>query len=99
MSGVEHRPPSLVKKFAFAGLIFAELYMVFTVASPRLKGVEIPISAIAIRIACMAFLFGPFGLAIGTGVGLLVDGARNALKGSPQKSTPPIPDPTSGQSN
>lgn len=86
MQNVESKHHSLVKKFAFAGLIFAEVYMIFTVASPRLKGVDIPATSIAIRVAAMALLFGPFGLAIGTGVGLLVDGARNALKGSPKNA-------------
>jgi hypothetical protein len=85
---VESKPPSLVKKFAIAGLILAEVYMFFTVASPRLKGVEIPVSAIAVRAAAMAFLFGPFGLAIGTGVGLLVDGVARKLRGAPQKPAP-----------
>lgn len=96
---MEARPPSLVKKFAFAGLIFAEVYMVFTVASPRLKGVEIPAAAIAIRIAAMALLFGPFGLAIGTGVGLLIEGARNALRATPKGSAPPVANPASSQRN
>ncbi len=82
-------PPSLVKKFAIAGLILAEIYMVFTVASPRLKGVDIPTAAIAFRIVAMAFFFGPFGLAIGTGVGLLADSALRALKGSAKKTAPP----------
>jgi hypothetical protein len=86
---VDAKPRSLVKNFALAGLVFAEVYMIFTVASPRLKGVEIPATSIAIRIAAMAFLFGPFGLAIGTGVGLLVDGALKKLKGTPKKPSPP----------
>jgi hypothetical protein len=86
---VDAKPPSIVKKFAIAGFLFAEIYMVFTVASPRLKGVDIPTSAIAVRVAAMAVLFGPFGLAVGTGVGLLVDGALRKFRGTRQK-----PDPT-----
>jgi hypothetical protein len=81
---VETRPSSLVKKFALAGLLLAEIYMVFTVASPRLKGVDIPATSIAIRMAALALLFGPFGLAVGTGVGLLVDGARRSLSARPK---------------
>ncbi len=80
MDGVEQRHPSLVKKFAISGMILAEVYMVFTVASPRLKGIDIPGTAIALRIAAMALLFGPFGLAIGTGIGLLADGLLRTLQ-------------------
>jgi len=76
----------LVKKFALAGLLLAEVYMVFTVASPRLRGVEIPPTSIAIRVAALSLLFGPFGLAVGTGVGLLVDGARRSFKASPESN-------------
>lgn len=63
--------------------------MVFTVASPRLKGVDIPTTALALRVAAMAFFFGPFGLAVGTGIGLLADSALRALKSSPKKNAPP----------
>ena len=86
MNIVETRQPSLVKNFAIAGLLLAEVYMVFTVASPRLQGVEIPTASIAIRVAAMALLFGPFGLAVGTGVGLLVDGIRRSFKAGPKDS-------------
>jgi hypothetical protein len=50
------------------------MYMVFAVAAPRLKGVDIPPEALATRLLAASLLFGPFGLAMGTGVGLLVDG-------------------------
>jgi hypothetical protein len=50
--------------------------MVFAVAAPRLKGVEIPAAALAARLFASSLLFGPFGLAMGTGVGLLADGLR-----------------------
>lgn len=88
---METRQSSLVKKFAIAGLLLAEFYMVFTVASPRLRGVEIPATSIAIRVAALALLFGPFGLAVGTGVGLLVDGARRSLKARPKNTDTPQP--------
>ena len=83
---VEKKRPSLVKWCAFLGLVLAEVYMVITVASPRLKGIEIPAAAVAARIVAMSLLFGPFGLAVGTGVGLLVDAIRRALFQSPSTS-------------
>ena len=63
--------------------------MVFTVASPRLKGVDIPTAALAFRIVAMAVFFGPFGLAVGTGIGLLADSALRAFKGGSKKTAPP----------
>ena len=83
---MEKKRPSLVKWCAFSGLVLAELYMVITVASPRLKGIEIPASAVGTRIVAMSLLFGPFGLAVGTGVGLLVDAIRRTVFPSPSKS-------------
>ncbi|NBV85631.1 MAG: hypothetical protein EBS01_05090 [Verrucomicrobia bacterium] len=71
--------PSLVKRCALVGLVLAEVYMVFTVASPRLKGIEIPAIAVAMRIMAMSLLFGPFGLAVGTGVGLLLEALRRSF--------------------
>lgn len=47
--------------------------MIFTVASPRLQGVEIPIASLVTRLVAMSLLFGPFGMAFGTGIGLLLD--------------------------
>jgi hypothetical protein len=82
---VEKKRPSLVKWCAFSGLVLAEIYMVITVASPRLKGIEIPVAAVATRIVAMSLLFGPFGLAVGTGVGLLLDAIRRAFFHSPSK--------------
>ena len=82
---MEKKRPSLVKWCAFSGLVLAELYMVITVASPRLKGIEIPAAAVAARIVAMSLLFGPFGLAVGTGVGLLLDAIRRAFFPSPSK--------------
>lgn len=80
---MEKNRPSLVKYCAFIGMALAELYMIVTVASPRLKGIEIPAASVAARIAAMSLLFGPFGLAVGTGVGLLLDGLRRRFAGSP----------------
>lgn len=70
---------SLVKISAILGFVLAEIYMFFTVASPRLQGVEIPVSSIILRVCALFFLFGPFGLAVGTGTGLLLDGLWKLL--------------------
>ncbi len=84
---------SIVKKFAILGFIFGEAYMFFTVASPRLKGVDIPALSIAIRVAALSLLFGPFGLALGTGVGLLVDGLYRSLRPADASKTQPTAAP------
>jgi len=80
---VEKNRPSLVKWCALVGLVLAEVYMVITVASPRLKGIEIPATAVAMRIVAMSLLFGPFGLAVGTGIGLLLDALRSTFSKTP----------------
>jgi len=56
---------------------------VVTVASPRLKGIEIPATAVAMRIAAMSLLFGPFGLAVGTGIGLMLDALGRTFAKTP----------------
>jgi hypothetical protein len=64
--------------------------MIFTVASPRLQGVEIPMASLLTRLVAMSLLFGPFGMAFGTGVGLLLDGLnrpRNPQDSDPQKDS------------
>lgn len=96
---MEKKRPSLVKWCAFSGLVLAELYMVITVASPRLKGIEIPASAVAARIVAMSLLFGPFGLAVGTGVGLLVDAIRRSVFPSPSKNQENAPQPSRSPSD
>ena len=73
------RRSTLVRNFAIAGCVLAELYMVLSVAAPRLKGVEMPPAALASRLLASSLLFGPFGLAMGTGVGLLADGLRRSV--------------------
>ena len=66
----------LVRNCAIIGLILAEIYMVFTVAGPRSKEADIPIDALLTRIGVLSVFFGPFGLAAGTGVGLLINAFR-----------------------
>ena len=71
--------PTFVRNFAILGFILGEVYMVFAVAAPRLKGIEIPLEALTTRLLASSLLFGPFGLAMGTGIGLLVDGLRRSI--------------------
>jgi hypothetical protein len=75
---VTNRAPTnhLVRNCAIGGLILAEIYMVFTVAGPRMKDPNIPLDALLTRLAVLAVFFGPFGLAAGTGVGLLINAFR-----------------------
>ena len=84
---VGSRRPTLVKNFAIGGLVFAEIYMIFTVSAPRLHGDPIPWDALLMRMGALAVLFGPFGLALGTGVGLLVDGAVRSLRKNPSQGS------------
>lgn len=64
---------SLIKICGIIGFVAGEVYMIFTVASPRLQGVEIPMTSLLTRLVAMSLLFGPFGMAFGTGIGLLLD--------------------------
>ncbi len=63
------------KPFAIGGCIVAEIIMVLTVLAPNLKGLPPPpIDAQIMRVLVCSIFFGPFGLAVGTGIGLLVSG-------------------------
>ncbi len=66
----------LVRNCAIAGLVLAEIYMVFTVAGPRMKDPSLPIDALLTRLCVLSVFFGPFGLAAGTGLGLLINALR-----------------------
>jgi hypothetical protein len=66
----------LVRNCALGGLVLAEIYMVFTVAGPRMKDPTIPMDALLARLGVLAVFFGPFGLAAGTGIGLLINALR-----------------------
>jgi hypothetical protein len=78
------RAPNWAKLGGIFGLIAGELYLFFTVASPRLTGVDIPLSVIATRLLALAPFFGGFGLAFGTGLGLLL----GSLFPKPQSENP-----------
>lgn len=64
--------PNLIKPFTIAGFILGELYMVFTVLGPDRSGMEVPWTGVAGRLLGASFFFGPFGAAVGMGIGLLV---------------------------
>ncbi|HEV7402832.1 MAG TPA: hypothetical protein VGO11_07905, partial [Chthoniobacteraceae bacterium] len=63
------------KPFAIGGFIVAEIIMVLTMLAPNMKGApRPPIDHLMIRLLVGAIFFGPFGLAVGTGLGLLYSG-------------------------
>ena len=75
---MQHRKASLAKICGVIGFVAGEIYMIFTVASPRLQGIEIPLPSLITRLVAMSLLFGPFGMAFGTGVGLLLDSLKSS---------------------
>jgi hypothetical protein len=62
------------KPFAIGGFIVAEIIMVLTMLAPNLDGATRPLDHLIIRLVVGFIFFGPFGLAVGTGVGLLFSG-------------------------
>jgi hypothetical protein len=100
---VDSKKYPLPKWCGIAGICLAEIYMYFTVAGPRLKSADMPLDSLLIRLGAAALLFGPFGLAVGTGVGLLLDGLRRSLfapeqspDDSPRMDPPPGSEPPVG---
>ena len=69
---MQNQKVSVVKICGIIGFLAGEVYMAFTVAGPRLQGIEIPFASLVTRLVAMSLLFGPFGMALGTGVGLLL---------------------------
>jgi hypothetical protein len=72
-----------------AGLILGEIYMYFAVAGPRVKDPVLPVGSLLLRILALAPLVGGFGLAVGTGVGLLLGALLNPPKKSPPNQAAP----------
>lgn len=63
------------KPFAIGGFIVGEIIMVFVMLAPNLKGgTAAPVDHLVVRLLVGAIFFGPFGMAAGTGLGLLVSG-------------------------
>ena len=77
VSVMQNQKPSVVKICGIIGFLAGEVYMVFTIAGPRLQGIEIPLSSLLTRLVAMSLLFGPFGMALGTGVGLLLGALKS----------------------
>jgi hypothetical protein len=63
---------NLIKAFTIGGFVLGEIYMLFAVLAPYRTGATIPASILAWKILLSAIFFGPFGAAVGLGVGLLV---------------------------
>lgn len=80
---------NLAKPFAIAGIVLAEVYMVFTVLAPNLQGEATPLWAKAARVAALSIFFGPFGAAVGTGVGLLATGVLSLFATKTPEGNPP----------
>jgi hypothetical protein len=74
---MENRRIPYAKYAGIAGLILGEVYMVFTIGGPRLKDASVPTGPLLLRMLAASPFFGAFGLAIGTGVGLLLDAVFN----------------------
>lgn len=72
--------------------------MFFTVAGPRLQSADMPLDSLLLRLGALALLFGPFGLAAGTGVGLLLNGLLRSRASPGTECTvtdnPVVPDST-----
>ena len=84
------RPFPIVKAIAIAGAVLAEIYMVYTVLAPNPAG-PAPLGYLLKRVFVGAIFFGPFGLAVGTGVGLLVQAImpqRNPVEVKKKESDP-----------
>lgn len=63
---------NLTKPFSIAGLILAEIYMVFVVLGPSPSGEVVPLSHQISRMLVLSIFFGIFGALVGGGIGLLV---------------------------
>ncbi len=66
------RSRNLSKPFTIAGFALGEIYMLFAVLAPYRTGAAIPATALVWKIIVCAIFFGPFGAAVGLGVGLIV---------------------------
>ena len=74
---MQNRRIPYAKIAGITGIILGEVYMIFTIGSPRLKEVDIPMTSLLLRMLAASPFFGAFGLAAGTGIGLLLDGVFN----------------------
>lgn len=73
-------PRNYAKPFAIGGFIAGEIIMLLTVLAPNMKGTPAPpIDAQIMRVLVGSIFFGPFGMAAGTGVGLLFSGLMSGI--------------------
>ncbi len=70
----------LVKPFTIAGFVVGEIYMLFTVLAPHLQGEVVPLAALIKRLLVLAIFFGPFGAAVGLGLGLIAQAIANTRR-------------------
>ncbi len=63
---------NVTKPFTIAGFVVGEIYMFFTVLAPSVSEHSTGNSTLFWRALTSALFFGPFGAAVGLGVGLLV---------------------------
>ena len=71
---------NLAKPFTIAGFFGGEIYMLFTVLSPSTAGVIVPNATLFWRVLTSALFFGPFGAAVGLGIGLLISALLESKK-------------------
>jgi len=65
---------NLIKPFTIAGFILGEAYMLYAVLAPYRTGAPIPTSTLVWKLLASSIFFGPFGAAVGMGVGVLLAG-------------------------
>ena len=82
---------NLVKPFAIGGLIFGVIYGALVCLAPNLKGTPAPpVDAMVLRICATAIFMGPFGAAVGTGLGLLANGIQSKLRRGKDEPLRPV---------
>ncbi len=81
------QPRNLTKPFSIAGFIFGEAYMLFAALAPSYSnGAPVEFAGKLARIAAGIIFFGPFGAAMGLGVGILVGALWKKQKDEPMTS-------------
>lgn len=66
------RGRNVTKPFTIGGFILGEIYLLFAALAPYHTGETLPLTGKLMRIAAGSIFFGPFGAALGMGVGLIV---------------------------
>lgn len=71
------RGRNLTKPFTIAGFFLGEIYLLFAALAPHYTGQVVPLEGKIWRILAGSLFFGPFGAAVGLGIGLLVTALLN----------------------